>query len=241
MRMKSKMKLRGRYVILSLILLVVGFLISYSYQLTSEKNQNITMTSEQWDKEYETRSNLISKEETNKELQMELYEKQEEVKKIEESLKNEKQVYYNLVEDVEKYRMYIGELPVIGKGVQVTLEDASYIPDEDNVNNYIVHESHIFNLINELYISGADAIAINGQRLSRDSYLYCNGPVITVDGNQYPAPFVISAIGDPSVLIPALNIAGGMIDQLVYDNIVVTVEKQEEVKMDPLLQENKAS
>ncbi len=66
-----------------------------------------------------------------------------------------------------------------------------------------------FKVINELYISGADAISINDQRLSSNSFIFCNGPVITVDGNQFPAPFVISAIGDPSVLIPALNIAEG--------------------------------
>jgi uncharacterized protein YlxW (UPF0749 family) len=237
--MKVKMKLRGSYVILSLVLLVLGFLISYSYQLTKERNQNRTISAEQWDKEYETRSLLINNEEINRDLQKELYAKQEEVKQIEESLKDQKQVYYNLVEDVEKYRMYVGDLPVVGKGVQVTLEDSSYIPEGDNVNNYIVHESHIFNVINELYISGADAISINGQRLSSDSYIYCNGPVVTVDGNQFPAPFVISAIGDPNVLLSALNIAGGIIDQLAYDHIVVTVEKNEEIKMDPLLQEQK--
>lgn len=235
------MKMRGSYVIFALILLVLGFLISYSYQVTKEKNLASTMTTEQWDREFEIRSQLITKEETNRELQEELYEKQEEVKKIEESLKDEKQVYYNLVEDVEKFRMYVGDLAVEGKGVQVTLEDASYIPDGENVNNYIVHESHIFNVINELYISGADALAINGQRISSHSYIYCNGPVVTVDGNQYPAPFVISAIGDPNVLLPALNINGGIVDQLAYDNIVVTLEKKEKIVMEPLLQDQKSS
>ena len=93
--MKAILKLRGRYVILSLIFLVLGFLISYSYQLTKEKNSNQTLSTEQWDEEYETRSLLIEEEKTNKTLQEELYKKQEEVKKIEESLKSEKQVYYN--------------------------------------------------------------------------------------------------------------------------------------------------
>jgi uncharacterized protein YlxW (UPF0749 family) len=216
-------------------------LISYSYQLTNEKKQEHTISAEQWEKEFKARSQLIDEEEKNEALQKELYAKQEEARKIEESLKNQKQIYYNLVEDVEKYRMYVGDVPVVGQGVQVTLEDSSYIPEGENVNNYIVHESHIFNLINELYISGADAVSINGQRLSSDSYIYCNGPVVTVDGNQYPAPFVIAAIGDPNVLIPSLNIAGGVIDQLSYENIVVTVENKSEIKMEPLLQEQESA
>lgn len=239
--MRTKMKVRGSYVILSLVLLVVGFLISYSYQLTSERSLDHAISSEQWEKEYEIRSMLIEKEEKNSDLQELLFEKQEEVKEIEQSLKDQKQVYYNLVEDVEKFRMYVGDLPVAGKGVRVILEDASYIPDGENVNNYIVHESHIFNVINELNISGAEAISINGQRISSDSYIYCNGPVITVDGKQFPAPFVISAIGDPNVLTPALNIAGGIIDQLAYDNIVVTVENKAEIKMDPLFHDRRFS
>ncbi len=237
--MKSRMK--GSYVILSLIFLVLGFLISYSFQLTKEKAKGETLSPEQWDKEYQIRSQLITKEEINRDLQKELFEKQERVEEIEASLKEEKQVYYNLVEDVEKYRMYVGDVAVEGKGVQVTLEDASYVPDGENVNNYIVHESQIFSVINELYISGADAVSVNGQRLSRHSYIYCNGPVVTVDGNQFPAPFVISAIGDPNVMIPALNITGGVIDQLTYDHVVVAVEKKDKIVMEPLLNEQKDS
>lgn len=237
--MKSRMK--GSYVILSLIFLVLGFLISYSFQLTREKAKGETLSPEQWDKEYQIRSQLITKEEINRDLQKELFEKQERVEEIEASLKEEKQVYYNLVEDVEKYRMYVGDVAVEGKGVQVTLEDASYVPDGENVNNYIVHESQIFSVINELYISGADAVSVNGQRLSRHSYIYCNGPVVTVDGNQFPAPFVISAIGDPNVMIPALNITGGVIDQLTYDHVVVAVEKKDKIVMEPLLNEQKDS
>ncbi|WP_307439853.1 DUF881 domain-containing protein [Bacillus sp. V2I10] len=232
--------MRGRYVVLSLIMLVLGFLVSFSYQLTKEQRPNNGISSEQWTKEYETRQLLIKQEERNTELQKELFKSQEKVREIEENLKNEKQIYFNLVEDVEKYRMYVGELGVAGEGIEVTLEDSSYIPEGENVNNYIVHEGHIFKVINELLISGASTIAINGQRLSHDSYIYCNGPVVTVDGNQFPAPFVISAIGEPAVLDQALNIAGGIVEQIAYDNIVITLEKKNEIKMNPLLQEKKS-
>ncbi|MBD1379936.1 DUF881 domain-containing protein [Metabacillus arenae] len=231
--------MKGRYVLLSLVMLVVGFLISFSYQLTSEKPNNNVASSAQWKREFELKEKLIVQEERNRDLQQELYRNQEKVREYEENLKNEKRIFYNLVEDVERFRMYVGEVGVHGQGIEVTLKDASYIPDTENVNNYIVHENHIFKVVNELLISGASAISINGQRLSHDSYIYCNGPVITVDGNQYPAPFVISAIGDTNVLKPALNIAGGVVEQLVYDNIEVIVEEKSDIKMDPLLQENK--
>ncbi|QUF66972.1 DUF881 domain-containing protein [Bacillus atrophaeus] len=221
-------------VIISLVMLIVGFLISFSYQLTKD-NKSTNAESEEWKKEYALRDELLKQEKQNKELKKELYEKQSKVRQTENKLKKEKTEYYNVLEDVEKYRMYVGEVGVKGEGVQVTLEDASYIPEGENVNSYIVHESHIFQVMNELFISGVSAVSINGQRLTHDSYIKCNGPVVTVDGVQHPAPFVISAIGDPDVLIPALNIAGGLIDQLSMDHISVTAEKEKDIQMEALL------
>ena len=231
------MRVKGRHVVLSFVCLVLGFIISFSYQYAKEEAEQGKITDRQWDKEFEIRGHLNRQQERNRELQQELYEKQEKVREIEEELANEEQeqIYFNLVEDVEKYRMYTGEVKVKGPGVKVTLEDASYAPSGEDVNNYLVHESHLFKVINELLISGAQAISVNGRRLTHNSYLYCDGPVITIDGTQYPAPFTISAIGDPDVLIPALNINGGINDQLVQDNIVVKIEKSE-IIMEPILQ-----
>jgi uncharacterized protein YlxW (UPF0749 family) len=229
------MKVKGKHVILSFVCIVLGFMISFSYQFTKTEKAESTITDRQWEKEYEYRNILIGQEEKNRKLQQELFEKQEKVRQTEEGLANQEQVLFNLVEDVEKLRMYVGEVRVQGKGIQVSLEDASYIPTEANVNNYIVHEGHINKVISELLISGANAIAINGQRIFHNSYILCIGPVISVDGNQYPAPFTISAIGDPNVLNAALNISGGVVDQLVSENINVKVEKKQLLTMEAVL------
>ncbi|MDA1475640.1 DUF881 domain-containing protein [Bacillus changyiensis] len=220
--------------ILSLAMLVLGFLLSFSYQFTKEMKDK-KGPSKSWEEEYSLRDRLISQEKQTNALKNELMSKQKEVQQTEESLKGEKEEYDHILEDVERYRMFVGEIGVQGQGIQVTLKDASYIPEGENVNQYIIHESHIFRLLNELWISGAAAVSINGQRVTHHSYISCNGPVITVDGNQYPAPFVVSAIGEADVLIPALNIAGGLVDQLTRDHISVHIEEQAKVMMDPLL------
>ena len=221
---------------LSLAMLVLGFLLAFSYQFAKE-NRDRVETAEEWKKEYSLRDRPIKEEKQNKALEKDLFKKQQEVRKTEASLKNEKQEYYNILEDVERYRMYVGEIGVQGEGIEVTLKDSSYVPEGENVNNYIVHESHIFRLLNELWISGAAAVSINGQRVTHHSYISCNGPVITVDGTQHPAPFVISAIGEADVLLPALNIAGGLIDQLTRDHVSVSIEKQDKIEMEPLLKQ----
>ncbi|KPD01228.1 hypothetical protein LR69_00385 [Geobacillus sp. BCO2] len=107
-------------------------------------------------------------------------------------------------------------------------------PSETSATNYIVHEQHVWKVVHELLISGAEAVAINGQRISHRSYIVCNGPVIEVDGTQHAAPFVISAIGNPNVLMSALELPGGIVDELAEDHIDVKVEKQGAIVLDPV-------
>jgi uncharacterized protein YlxW (UPF0749 family) len=232
---KKKKKVKGKRVVLSLVLLVLGYMLSFSYHFTKSENEEADMTGSQWERDSGLRSQLISMEERNRRLQKELDSKQGQVLQFEKDLSKEAQVYFNLAEDAEKYRMYLGKVAVMGKGVEVTLADGDYNPSEANVNSYIVHEHHVFKVINELYISGASAVAVNGQRLSHDSYILCNGPVIEIDGKQHPAPFVIEAIGDPEVLSSALNLTGGVKDSLVNENIQFSLEEKAEIKMEPNL------
>jgi uncharacterized protein YlxW (UPF0749 family) len=233
----KKIKVKGKHVILSFVCLVLGYMIAFSYSLTQKENQlqHKNLTDKQWEKTLDLRNQLNAEKETNRKLQKDLKQKQDKLLENEKGLSKEAQVFYNLAEDAEKYRMFLGKVKVKGKGVKITLADGAYDPKEENVNNYLVHEMHVFKVVNELYISGAAAVAIDGQRLTSHSYINCNGPVITVDGVQHPAPFLISAIGDPDVLAAAINLSGGVKDQLVNDNIVFTLEKENEIVLNPIL------
>ena len=183
------------------------------------------------------REELIEQQERNKELAEELDELLQTIRQYEKEFATHEERYDELVEEAERLRILMGELPVSGKGVSVTLRDDEYSGETDP-NDYIVHESHIFSVINELKIAGAEAIAINGQRLKTNSYISCNGPVITIDGKQYPAPFVIEAVGNPEGLIAALEIGGGVFDQLLNDNVVVTLEKKEMILLPSITKGN---
>jgi uncharacterized protein YlxW (UPF0749 family) len=232
----KRVKIKSKQVILSLVCLVLGFILAFSYSLANSKqDEGSNRTDGQLKQEEALRDQLLDFQRKNNELQEDLYEKQEKVVTMEKSFSKEKQIYFNLAEDAERYRMYLGKTKVKGPGLKVTLSDADYNPDEENINNYIVHEHHVFKVINELYIAGASAVAINGQRLKHNSYVLCNGPVIQVDGVDYPAPFEITAIGDADVLNSALNINGGVKDQLLNENIVVSMEKEKEIALGPLL------
>ncbi|WP_053219867.1 DUF881 domain-containing protein [Virgibacillus senegalensis] len=223
--------MKGRHVILSLVLLVSGFLIAISYEHTKQEPKVVQVNDQEWEKDYYYRQQLINLEEKNRELKQELEHKRKEIQNLEKELGGQTETINSYVDRKLELQMITGELPVIGEGVQITLSDADYVPSEENANQYIVHERHIYRVVNELLSAGAEAIAINGQRVFRDSYINCVGPVISVDGKTHPAPFVISAIGDREVMYASINLTDGLVDELINDNIEVEMEKMDEIEM----------
>jgi uncharacterized protein YlxW (UPF0749 family) len=227
-----KVKLKGRHVIFSFILLITGFLAAFSYQITKEEAKVVKVESDQLNEDYFYREELNKTVEKNKELRNELVQLKDQISQYESELGENEDVVQEFIEDKRELQMLAGEIPVNGPGITVTLNDAEYIPSEENVNEYIVHDLHVHSVVNELLSSGAVAVSINGQRLIQSSYINCVGPVISVDGIKHPAPFTISAIGDKEVLETSLLLQNGVVEQLVSDNVEVTIETKDEIIMD---------
>lgn len=226
---------QSKYVIWALVSLVFGYIVAYSYNVASDKRTiSRNVTSSYYNEQEKYRELLVEQQERNKELEEELKDKQKLERELEKELSGSKEQYDHLIKQAEDLRLLLGLIPAKGEGIIVVLEDAEYSPESENPNDYIVHESHVLKLVNELKISGAEAISINGKRLSASSHIKCTGPVITVDGQQFPAPFEIKAIGNTKVLLPAIELAGGVLDELLSDNIVITVEEKEEITMPSL-------
>lgn len=226
----------SRILVYGVIFLMFGFLISYSYQLTKEHAVDENGFEKVWTQEYKYKKKIDTITEQNEELQQELQRVQKDVRAIEGKLSEAEEHLKNLVETMNHYRMYLGKIPVQGRGIELTLSDATYTPEDGLVNNYLVHEQHLYQVINELYVSGAMAISINGQRLTKTSYIKCIGPVISVDGYEHPAPFVIQAIGNPDTLEKSLQLPSGVLDQLKYDHVEVQLKKMDKVQMDSVIQ-----
>lgn len=231
------MKVKGSHVILSFVLLVTGFILALSYQFANEGQGDQGVTEKQWKREDELRNQVLFEQSVNRNLTDELRAIQGEINAIEEEIAIQEKAYFNLVEDLDKLRMVTGAVGIKGPGIEVTLSDAEYFPDGENPNYYIVHEIHIQKVIHELLVTGAEAIAVNGQRISNRSYIQCVGPVIRIDGTTSFAPFVITAIGDADKLQAALNLYGGVKDQLLSDQVQVKIEKKDLIIMDPYLSE----
>jgi uncharacterized protein YlxW (UPF0749 family) len=93
---------------------------------------------------------------------------------------------------VERLAAQAGFGPVSGPGVVITVDDAP--------NGEAVRAEDLALLTNGLWQAGAEAIAINGKRLTTRSALGNSGPAINLNGAPMSPPYVVSAIGDNKTL-----------------------------------------
>lgn len=120
-----------------------------------------------------------------------------------------------LTEELRGANILAGLVPVEGPGIIVTLTDSSQpLQPTDNPNLYLVHDEDLLRLVNELRAGGAEAIAVNDQRLVSNSEIRCAGPTILVNTTKIAPPFVIKAIGDPQLLESSIRMKGGWLETL---------------------------
>lgn len=89
-----------------------------------------------------------------------------------------------------------GLVPVAGPGVRVVLDDSELdAAPTGNVNDLVVHSQDVQAVVNALWKAGADAVAINGQRLVSTSAVLCVGNTLLLNGTVHSPPYSVSAVG----------------------------------------------
>ncbi|QSX08916.1 DUF881 domain-containing protein [Alkalibacter rhizosphaerae] len=135
-----------------------------------------------------------------------------------------------LYNELSKYDIITGKLDVAGQGVRIELADSTRILEPgENINNFIIHNSDVLEIINELKTNGAEIIAINGYRLTWDSKIDCAGPVIYVDDFVAGTPFIIEAIGDKEKLYAGLESQDSIVQLLRHWDIMVKVAEKDRI------------
>jgi uncharacterized protein YlxW (UPF0749 family) len=116
-----------------------------------------------------------------------------------------------LREEIAQLEELGGSAPLEGPGLVVTLDDSSQArsPTGDP-NDLVVHEADIQMVVNALWGAGAEAVAINGQRLTAGSAVRCAGNTLLLHGTLHSPPYEIAAIGEPAGLAAALSAQPGM-------------------------------
>ena len=92
-----------------------------------------------------------------------------------------------------------GRLPAQGPGIELTIAES----DE------AIPAQTLFNLLEELRNAGAEAIQVNDHRVVAGTYFVDTVDGVEIDGTLLTPPYQWLAIGDPTVVGPALEIPGG--------------------------------
>jgi uncharacterized protein YlxW (UPF0749 family) len=116
-----------------------------------------------------------------------------------------------------------GRSAVTGPGVTVRLTDApadgphrtDYPPDY-----FVVHQQDLQAVINALWAGGAEAMALQDQRVTATTAFRCVGNVLSLGGRVYSPPYEVRAIGDPARLRAALLASPDIQDYLDWVDAV---------------------
>lgn len=135
-----------------------------------------------------------------------------------------------LKEQLDNAEILSGLKEVTGKGVIVKMNDSKFATgSEGNDNLYVLHDADILLVINELRDAGAEAISINGERLTALSEIRCVGSVISINNVRIATPFIINAIGDSDTLESALLFRGGIVSELAGYGFEFDIKKSENI------------
>lgn len=100
-----------------------------------------------------------------------------------------------------------GAVAVAGPAVTVTLTDAPLEVKPAGVDEdlLVVHQQDIQAVVDALWAGGAEAMTIQGQRVSSRTGIKCVGNTVVVHRVPYAPPYVITAIGPQGRLADALE------------------------------------
>lgn len=122
-------------------------------------------------------------------------------------------------------------VPVRGPGMVLVLDDA---PGSTGPEDGRIIDVDLQMLVNGLWGSGAEAVAVNGYRLSPVTAIRGAGDAITVDYRSLSTPYRVEAVGDPGQLPSRFaESAGGQWWNYVRQNydVAMTTSTEEELEL----------
>ena len=107
---------------------------------------------------------------------------------------------------IEELRSASGLTERTGDGVQIVLDDArATTAQSGSVDKSICHSTDLTDIINAAWRGGAQAIAVNGERVVGTTSVYCVGSTIMVNGTLMSPAFTVTVIGPQNELLSAYD------------------------------------
>ena len=99
-----------------------------------------------------------------------------------------------------------GEVPVHGPGLQIRIQGT-------------IQDFELQDALNNLRHAGAEAIALNGQRIIGSTPVQSRGDTLLINGHAVSSPLSLMVIGDPEQLGPAADLSASSLQTRVQVQI----------------------
>ena len=138
-----------------------------------------------------------------------------------------------LKSELDEANIIAGLTAVKGKGIKINIDVEKVLEEIAlNAGKYdssvsLIQDYDIMEIVNELVMYGAEAISVNGQRITNLTSIKSSGPIIKINGVNTTAPFVIEAIGEPDTLEASIALKDGKVDELRNLKIDITITKED--------------
>ncbi len=123
-----------------------------------------------------------------------------------------------LVNDLNRIKIANGLIEVSGPGIELTL-------------NGPLAAEELQDVINELRNAGAEAIALNNQRVVVNSVVVAERTGISLGGGPLAPPYRFLAIGEPETLAKAVDRKGGLVPALLLNHPGLQMDMQKRERL----------
>ena len=180
--------------------LLFGFLVAAQWQTQLERSQlavryNAPLT--------EAARSLQGEQNT---LKTQLADLRKQLDTIQANASTQTDVTRRLQARIDELKARAGLTPVTGDGVLISLDDAKLTAvNAKDLDKSICHATDLTDIVNTAWRGGAQAVAINDERIVGTSSAYCVGSTIMVNGTLMSPPFRIVVIGRQDQLLGAFE------------------------------------
>jgi len=202
---------------ITIVLVFLGILLSAQFQTQTRVLSDLSM---QKTEDLITMVRNLS--DKRLQLEKELVDTERKLRTLRNSNSDEQNIISNLQTELNKLNIINGNKEVKGPGLKVMINEDSPILYVD-----------IVSIINELWAAGAEAIAVNNNRIDTDTIFFYTetetAMYITLNHKPLSYPITINAIGNPNTLEKGLTLPGGIIDNLALFRAYPYLEQAEEL------------
>jgi uncharacterized protein YlxW (UPF0749 family) len=193
-------------VTLGLALLVLGFLIAA--QLASE-GPRVRYTTQERVPLVETALDLQAQQEG---LKQQILDLRGAIAELEAAGEGDAAVVRDLNRRLEEARVAAGLVALTGPGLVIQLTDSTVpVPPDGSDQDYLVSGQDVLAVVEELWLAGAEAVAVNGERIAATTAIVDIGGSVLVNSAYIVPPYQVAAIGPPD-MFDRLTASSGFVD-----------------------------